>query len=144
MAKGTPATQPFVTRAIPELTAAYHHARHLLAFVSGLLLTWDYIGLRLAGGAREGLFGLKLFIARPDVIPNAILILGFYGALRLGVEWWNCDPVRRDTTASIVDCAVTYMLFVAAETGYVLNRFQAELSPLPTTVGAVGQVRILL
>lgn len=122
-------------RTLPELTVSYHHARHLLAFVSGLLLTWDYLGLSF-GAASEGFFGLRVFIRHPDTIPNAILILGFYCALRLGVEWWQCDEDRRDTTASIVDCAVAYLLFVAAETSFVLLRFQATFSRL-TIIGVV-------
>jgi hypothetical protein len=122
---------------LSELTSAYHDARHLLAFLSGLLLTWDYLGLRFEG-APEGVLGLKAFIKYPDAIPNAILILACYAALRVGIEWWQCDETRRDTTASIVDCGFSYFLFVAAVTGYILRRFQADFSRLTIIGVAIG------
>jgi hypothetical protein len=126
---------PATSHPLPELTPAYHQARHLLGFLSALLLMWDYLGLGFVP-ADEGLFGLKVMIGHTAVIANVILVLGFYGALRLGVEWWQCDQGRRDTTASIVDCAVAYLLFVAAETYYVLLRLHVEIKPL-TGLGVI-------
>lgn len=65
MIRGRAAQRIGEASAPPELTDAYHHSRHLLAFLSGLLLTWDYLGLAFEG-APEGLFGLKVSIAHPS------------------------------------------------------------------------------
>lgn len=125
---------------LPDLTESFHRARHVLALLSGILLTWEFLGLSF-GEADSGVLGVKIKIAHPDAIPTAIVALIAYGAFRLGVEWYQCDQRRRDEPASIVDLVVAYTLGIFAVAIYAVQRFTpfmlADARPESIVLGAV-------
>lgn len=95
-----------------QLTETYHKARRSLVLCSGLLIAWEYLGLKL-GEAVDTPAG-PLTLANPEAAPVVLLLLVLFFALRLAIEWKQCDEARRKRPASRVDLAVSCMLGGAA------------------------------
>ena len=134
-----------------QLTDAYHKARRLLALFSGILISWEYVGISL-GDATSKVASATLPIANtpinirnPEVFPVVILTLVLYFAFRLAVEWNQCDKRRTALFASQVDLIASYLLSGGAILLYVLQqtfpfRLADFLTPLNTVavVGGIG------
>ena len=103
-----------------QMTDAYHKARRQLALFSGLLLVWEYIGVRL-GDIPTGTVKAKLPVAdatvtlqNPEVVPVVIAIVTIYFAYRLTVEWFQCDDDIRHSLVTRIDLYVAYFIASSA------------------------------
>lgn len=96
------------------LSDAYHKARRSLALFSGILIAWEYVGISVGdpeAGATGTLPGdVTVAIRNPEVVPVVIVLLVLFFAARLTIEWWQCDPHRRELLASRVDLFLTFGL----------------------------------
>ena len=132
----------------PQMTEAYHKARRLLALFSGILIAWEYVGLRI-GEQTGGPVTTKLpitetvvTIKNAEVIPVVVVILTIYFGFRLAIEWLQCDAQARTTLASKTDLQVAYFLASAAVLLFVLQRTtELRLADLLTPVVAKGLIQ---
>jgi hypothetical protein len=110
------------------MTEAYHKARRLLALFSGILIAWEYVGLRIGeqtGGpvtAKLPITETVVTIQNAEVIPVVVMILTIYFGFRLAIEWFQCDAQARTTLASKTDLRIAYFLASAAVLLIVLQR----------------------
>ena len=93
----------------PELSESYHKARRQLGLFSAILLSWEYIVIRLNEKPSEPVkltipvANNEVAIDHPEVIPIVSVALVLYFALRLGIEWKQCAVDRRVRPASQID-----------------------------------------
>lgn len=102
-------------KAVPHVTDAYHKARRNLIIVSGILLAWEYVGVRVDKTTAE-IPGTKtpVYLENPDVLPYVIFLLVLYFLVRLSVEWFQCDSARREQWPCQLDIFVALSLALAA------------------------------
>jgi hypothetical protein len=142
------------------MTDAYHKARRLFALFSGILLAWEYVGVRIARSAPSNDDAgtdatLKLPVVdtpvqfeSPEVIPTLILVLVLYFAFRFGIEWSRCPESERQKRASFLDAVVAYVIGGAATVLFMVQqatefRLASVFTPM-TAVGGVAGLMLLL
>ena len=95
------------------LSTEYHKARKQLMLWSAILFIWELVGIDLekakqAGGNAGAIIGA---LKSPQAVPWALVILVFYFAFKLRVEWRQCNQSRRRVSEARQDY---YSAFVVA------------------------------
>jgi len=120
----TNATEP--NASLEPLSDAYHKARRNLALFSGLLIAWEYVGFSVGDDGRGATAmvpgGVALKLKHPEVIPVVVLVLILYFAVRLAIEWYQCDKNRRRKRAAHWDVGLTYFFAGTAVSIFVLQQ----------------------
>jgi hypothetical protein len=141
----------------PHPTESYHKARRLFALLSGILLAWEYVGIRVgqqnAGGngisgqppvapdAKLPIFDMPMTFEHPEVIPSVILILVMYFGIRYTIEWLASTGKERGRVAWIADRVIAYMIGVLAISVFALQRMSAfRLANIITPTALVALV----
>lgn len=70
---------------IPQLTDAYRKAHKAYVLASGLLASWELIGITLD---TKGKWGIEL--KSPNAVPLILFTLVFYSAYKMTIEWLQC------------------------------------------------------
>jgi len=72
---------------IPQLTDAFHGARKMYVLFSGILMVWEFMGIRLPEledpqlGSTFSILNNDLIVNAPDGAPVAIILLMTYFAM---------------------------------------------------------------
>lgn len=135
---------------MPEqrLSDSYHRARRMFALLCGILIAWEYIGIRIGGdainnnqsvtGIAPGI-GLPVTIRNPEIIPTIIFILVLYFSFRFTIEWRRSPTEIRNHLTSIIDAVVAYLIgFVAVNIFAVQRITQIRFANVLNTYSAVG------
>ena len=96
----------------PHLSDAFHKARGHYALAAGLLIAWDLI--RVTIEPKQEVVGVSIHVGAPDAAPVAMVALTVYCCFRTVVEWYQCNPRRRQLIWSRIDIASGHALGVAA------------------------------
>ena len=111
-------------RSVPDLLPAYQSARLQIVITASLLILWR-MGISFEGSIP--LLGVKILAS--EKLPYVLCVVLGYGVLRLAIEWFQSDVVRRRRFASRADLAVT--LGIAGVAGWLtLPKLVASI-PLP-------------
>ncbi len=120
------------------LSDTYHKARRMLAFLSGLLIAWEYAGIKI-GASKIPFAETHVTFENAEVFPVIILMLVFYFTFRVAVEWNQCNEERKDKFAAQVDLYVAYMIAGIALIIYVLHQMSSlRLADILTPFNAVS------
>lgn len=106
------------TRDPRALSTEYHKARKQLMLWAAILFIWELVGIDLekmkeAGGNAGAIITA---IKSPQAVPWALLILVGYFAVKLRIEWRQCNEARRQVREAKQDyylaCGVALAAFV--------------------------------
>lgn len=120
-----------------ERLAQYYKARRNLVIASGILLAWEFVGIEVrgkedsAGDTSASLFGIKVDILNPEVIPTVVMVVTLYLVFRLVSEWaierWifkQNRPLKLDFFVSIFIATLSVLLFLYQ---FVTDRILADI-----------------
>ena len=71
---------------VPQLTEAYRKAHKAYVLASGLLASWELIGITLD---TKGKWGIEL--KSPNALPLILFTLVIYSGYKMIIEWLQCD-----------------------------------------------------
>jgi hypothetical protein len=71
---------------VPQLTDAYRKAHKAYVLASGLLASWELIGITLD---TKGKWGIEL--KSPNAVPLILFTLVIYSGYKMIIEWLQCD-----------------------------------------------------
>jgi hypothetical protein len=71
---------------VPQLTDAYRKAHKAYVLASGLLASWELIGITLD---TKGKWGIEL--KSPNAVPLILFTLVFYSGYKMIIEWLQCE-----------------------------------------------------
>lgn len=74
---------------VPQLTDAYRKAHKAYVLASGLLASWELIGITLD---TKDKWGIEL--KSPKAVPLILFTLVFYSGYKMIIEWLQCDAER--------------------------------------------------
>ena len=94
---------------VKPLSDTYHKARRMLALFSGILIAWEYAGIKI-GTSKIPISETPVTFNNSEVFPVIILMLVFYFTFRVAVEWNQCDEERKDIFAAQADLFVSYLI----------------------------------
>jgi hypothetical protein len=97
------------TRDVPQATDAYRKAHKAYVLVSGMLASWELIGITLD---TKGKWGIEL--KSPNAVPLILFTLLFYSGYKMTVEWLQCDSARRKDRIARLDFWVAHFIALAA------------------------------
>lgn len=95
----------------PHFGAAYDKARRSYGLASAVLLAWELIGIQLDPAPVQS---FKVTLQSPQAAPYVLLALVIYFAIRLTIEWFQTDTVRRQMFASRADFVLAHIIGTAA------------------------------
>src|SRR5437016_12653472 len=96
---------PAPVKEIPSLSDAYRKAHKSYVLVSGLLASWELIGITLQTKEKWG-----IELKSPAAVPLILFTLVFYSGYKLIVEWEQCDAERRKHRAAKIDYVVAHLI----------------------------------
>lgn len=105
----SPDTHSTPSEEIPQPTDAYRKAHKSYVLVSGLLASWELIGVIVD---TKGRWGIEL--KSPKAVPLILFTLVFYSGYKMTVEWLQCVPARRKETIARVDFWVAHFIAFTA------------------------------
>jgi hypothetical protein len=88
--RALPPTPEFPSKEVPQLTEAYRKAHQAYVLASGLLASWELIGITLDTKEKWG-----IELKSPKAVPLILFTLVLYLGYRLVIEWLQCDAERR-------------------------------------------------
>ena len=97
------------TREVPQVTDAYRKAHKAYVLVSGMLASWELIGITLD---TKGKWGIEL--KSPNAVPLILFTLLFYSGYKMTVEWLQCDSARRKDRIARLDFWVAHFIALTA------------------------------
>lgn len=74
---------------VPQLTDAYRKAHKAYVVASGLLASWELIGITLD---TKDKWGIEL--KSPKAVPLILFTLVFYSGYKMIIEWLQCEAAR--------------------------------------------------
>lgn len=104
----------------PQLSERYYKARRNLVVASSILLAWEFVGFEVrgkeesAGDTSASLFGLKVDILNPEVIPTVVFFITIYTIFRISVEWSQSSSYAKSLRSSYVEHALTVIFSVSS------------------------------
>lgn len=102
-------SQPELQKEIPELTDAYRKAHKSYVLASGLLASWELIGITLQTKEKWG-----IELKSPTAVPLILFVLVIYSGYKTSIEWWQCNPERKQHPAAKWDYRVAHgIAFIA-------------------------------
>ena len=101
------------------LSEPYHKARRNYAGFSGLLIAWELIGIEID---KVPFQNLNVTLKSPNATPYILMILLAYFAFRTVIEWYQCDPVRRESIPSRIDLYAAHFLGFSSIVLYAVQR----------------------
>jgi len=104
------------------LSENYHKARRQYALFSGLLIAWEFVGLRLH---HDSLRSKGIDILSPQAVPFALIALILYFFYRIVMEWLRNDESTRERALSMTDFAVSHFLALGAIGVFIYQRMAA-------------------
>lgn len=107
--QAAPALEPTQSKEVPQLTDAYRKAHKSYVMSSGLLASWELIGITLTTKERWG-----IELKSPSAVPLILFTLVFYSGYKLTIEWLQCDPERRKNAAAKLDYVTAHVMALAA------------------------------
>lgn len=111
-----PIPEPPQPKEIPQLTDAYRKAHKGYVLTSGLLASWELIGISLD---MKGKWGIEF--QSPKAIPLILVILVLYCGYKVIIEWLQCDRERRGHPAAKLDYVIAHVIGFGAITILVLQ-----------------------
>jgi hypothetical protein len=105
------------------LSNEYHKARKQLMLWAGILFIWELVGIDLEKAKEAGgNFGSIISaIKSPQAVPWALLILVTYFLFKLGVEWHQCNPIRRSMKVARIDYLSAWIVAAVAYALYIIQ-----------------------
>ena len=117
----------------PPLSDHYHHARKQYSLVSGILLAYVLVGIKLPDNGKI-IPSAEVALKTPDALPLIFIALLAYFAYRLTIEWNQCHEQRCAFLASKIDFYVAHALGILAVAAYLIDRaLQVGLGELAVT-----------
>ena len=115
----------------PQMTETYQKARRNLTLASGVLLAWEYVGVQVgdpnSSGCKQAaelpLGSMQVCLLNPEVLPQVILFIVAYFAVRLWIEWSQCDLWRRTQIPCLADYGGALFLAVIAVFLFLIQKF---------------------
>jgi hypothetical protein len=143
-----PTLSPEPTRSlkgIPRLTDAYRKAHKAYVLASGLLTSWELIGITLD---TKGKWGLEL--KSPNAVPLILFTLVLYSGYKMIIEWLQCEAEENKVAKldywiahSIAFIAILISVIQYLAKIQIINFLVPALSFFIVGVAAVGFVRSL-
>src|SRR5215469_16403924 len=97
------------SKEVPQPTEAYRKAHKIYVLVSGLLASWELIGVSLETKEKWG-----IELKSPKAVPLILFTLVFYTGYKMTVEWLQCDPARRQDKVAKLDFNVAHLIAIGA------------------------------
>jgi hypothetical protein len=120
------------------LPDSYHRAHRGYAAVAGLLLAWEFVGIKIQPPEATT---FPATLNSPEAAPLVLSALVVYFGIKFTVEWRQSDAVRRARPVSLFDFALAHALGVVSVGLYAIQRlFTARLAEViepPVASGAV-------
>ena len=109
---------------IPSLSDQYHKARRQLMLWSGILFTWELVGIDFEKMKSVGgnIGALSSALKSPQAVPWVLLILIIYFSYRVVIEWSQCNLARRSKIASKIDYRMSLIVAIVAISLYFVQR----------------------
>ncbi len=105
-----PALSPeTVSKEVPQLTEAYRKAHKAYVLASGLLASWELIGITLDTKDKWG-----IDLKSPRAVPLILFTLVFYSGYKMIIEWLQCDAERRRNKVAKLDYGIAHSIALAA------------------------------
>ncbi len=104
-------SKPVPAEKVPPLTDAYRKAHKSYILASGLLASWELIGIQ-PNYEKLGLGPKKP--ENPLAVPIILCTLVLYLGYKLIIEWLQCDEKRRATKVSKIDYRITHTIAAIA------------------------------
>ena len=133
---------------IPQLTDAFHKARKMYVLFSGILLIWEFMGIRLTNlentqeASKVTVLSNELVVNAPNGAPVALILLIVYFGMRLVVEWHQSNALRRGMLASRADLWGSHFIAILAISVFtyqnIANQYIFERSDTDFTSLLVG------
>lgn len=101
--------QPEPPKEIPELTDAYRKAHKSYVLASGLLASWELIGITIQTKEKWG-----IELKSPAAVPLILFTLVIYSGYKTTIEWWQCNPDRKKHPAAKWDYRIAHTIASAA------------------------------
>lgn len=121
------APQPEPPKVVPELTDAYRKAHKSYVLASGLLASWELIGITLDTKEK---YGIEL--KSPKAVPLILFTLVIYSGYKMTIEWMQCHPERRQHTAAKWDYRIAHGLaFVAIAISLIQYLLLIQVADIP-------------
>ena len=105
----------------PPLTDHYHQARKQYSLISGILLAYVLVGIKLPENGKI-IPSAEVALKTPDALPLIFIALLAYFAYRLTIEWNQCHEQRCAFLASRIDFYVAHALGILAVAAYLIDR----------------------
>lgn len=119
--KAAPAPEkPTPPKTIPPVTDAYRKAHKAYVLASGLLLSWEVIGIKVDPGPKWGIELLS-----PRAVPLILFALVFYSAYKITIEWMQCHEERRKNLVATLDYWVAHLIAVSG-VGISIYQYSAK------------------
>ncbi len=130
----------------PPLSDQYHNARNRYAFLSALLLSWNFLGVQI--DIKSLFSNISVSLPTPDKVPILLTGLVLYFAYRICIEWNQCDGTRRSYMSSQVDFAITHLIGFASILTYGLQQTIPQLGQMivdrAPTLSILSAIAIIL
>ncbi|HEY6252257.1 MAG TPA: hypothetical protein VI685_20060 [Candidatus Angelobacter sp.] len=101
--------QPEPPKEIPELTDAYRKVHKNYVLASGLLASWELIGITIQTKEKWG-----LELKSPAAVPIILFSLVIYFGYKTWIEWWQCNPERKKHLAAKWDYRIAHAIALIA------------------------------
>lgn len=105
----------------PPLSDHYHQARKQYSLVSGILLAYVLVGIKLPDNGKI-IPSAEVALKTPDALPLIFIALLVYFSYRLTIEWNQCSEQRCALLASRIDFYVAHALGILAVAAYLIDR----------------------
>jgi len=102
-------SQPEPPKEIPELTDAYRKAHKNYVLASGLLASWELIGITLQTKEKWG-----IELKSPAAVPLILFTLVIYSGYKMTIEWLQCNPDRQQHPAAKWDYRIAHIIALTA------------------------------
>ncbi len=130
--------EPTAPKRFPPVTDAYRKAHKNYVLVSGLLASWELIGISLSTKEKWG-----IELKSPTAVPLILFTLIFYSGYKMTIEWLQCDAERRKNKAAKVDYGSAHLIAVAA-IGISIVQYLAHIRIADVLAGPAVRYDVLL
>lgn len=94
-------------KGVPQLTDAYRKAHKAYVLASGLLASWELIGITLD---TKGKWGIEL--KSPNAVPLILFTLVIYSGYKMTIEWLQCEA--KENRVAKLDYLIAHSIAVSA------------------------------
>jgi hypothetical protein len=94
---------------VPPVTEAYQKAHKNYVLFSALLASWQLIGITLETKERWG-----ISFKSPNAVPLMLIALMVYFGYKTTIEWYQCEPSRREHLAALIDYRIGHSIAIIA------------------------------